>query len=128
MVKVVYDPERISYADLLRVFWVNIDPFDAAGQFCDKGASYRAAIFYAMPEQKDLAEQSKIIVEKEILKRAVVTPVEPVSAFYPAEGYHQDYYKTNALKYKFYRWNCGRDARLAEVWEKQDITPLKRLD
>ncbi len=116
-VAVVYRPDQISYAALLDVFWKNIDPLDAGGQFCDRGDQYRAAIFYSNEEQRQQAEESK-----ERLKRSgrfnepIVTPIVPVSEFYPAEGYHQDYYQNNPFRYKFYRYGCGRDRRLQELW------------
>ena len=114
-VRVSYDPEKVSYKQLLDVFWHNVDPFDAKGQFCDKGASYRPAIFPTNAEERAEAEASKAAVEKRFGKPVAVEIVDTKS-FYPAEGYHQDYYKKNALKYKFYRTGCGRDARLKEIW------------
>ncbi len=115
VVKVEYDPAKVSYEKLLDIFWRNIDPFDADGQFCDKGSQYRSAIFFGNEKEKELAEASKKqIAEK--LGQAVVTDILPASEFYPAEDYHQDYYEKNPLKYKFYRYGCGRDARLETVW------------
>jgi len=115
VVKVEYDPAKVSYEKLLDIFWRNIDPFDADGQFCDKGSQYRSAIFFGNDKEKELAEASKKqIAEK--LGQAVVTDILPASEFYPAEDYHQDYYEKNPLKYKFYRYGCGRDARLETVW------------
>lgn len=110
-----YDPEKISYDRLLAVFWRNVDPFDAGGQFCDRGSQYRSAIFVAGPEQHALAVASKAAMEKQ-LGRQIVTEIVDASAFYPAEDYHQDYYEKNPLRYKFYRNGCGRDRRLQEVW------------
>lgn len=124
-VKVTYDPDRVSYAELLEVYWPNIDPHDAGGQFCDRGDQYRAAIFWADEEQKRLAEESKRRVG-EILDQPVVTEILPADAFYPAEEYHQNYYEKNPLRYKFYRYTCGRDARLAEVWGDQPALALAR--
>lgn len=118
-VEVIYDPSIVSYEDLLAHYWVNIDPFDAAGQFCDKGPSYRAAIFVATPEERRLAERSKREVEAMFPGREVVTEILDANAFYPVKGnesYHQDYYKKSPLRYKFYRYSCGRDARLEEIW------------
>jgi peptide-methionine (S)-S-oxide reductase len=116
-VEVVYDPAKIGYAELLEVFWRNIDPLDAGGQFCDRGDQYRSAIFYHDEEQKRLAEESKrAIDEAERFERAVVTEILPAIRFYAAEGYHQDYYEKNPVRYKFYRYRCGRDARLEELW------------
>jgi peptide-methionine (S)-S-oxide reductase len=114
-VKIEYDPAKISYEKLLDVFWPNVDPFDASGQFCDKGQQYRAAIFYATEEEKSLAEESKRRIEQK-LGKTVATEVLPASAFYPAEDYHQDYYVKNPIRYRFYRYGCGRDARLKAVW------------
>lgn len=127
VVKVTYDPSRISYGELLEIFWQNVDPFNGKGQFCDKGSQYSAAIFYGDDAEKALAEQSKDIVEEEILNKPVVTQIQPLEAFYPAEDYHQNYYKTNSVKYKFYRWNCGRDQRLEEIWEKANLSPFSAL-
>ena len=118
-VEVTYDPEVIDYQKLLVNFWINIDPFDDEGQFCDKGPSYRTAIFVANTEQKALAEKSKEQVVNKFPGQKVVTPVLQASTFYPIKGdesYHQDYYKNYSTRYKFYRWNCGRDQRLQEIW------------
>jgi peptide-methionine (S)-S-oxide reductase len=116
-VQVVYDPARVSYAQLLDVFWHNIDPLDPTGQFCDKGRQYRSAIFVGSDAERHLAEQSKQALEKSgRLGRPIVTDIRSASAFYPAEDYHQDYYLKNPLKYKFYRTTCGRDSRLQDVW------------
>ena len=116
-VQVIYDPRKIDYAQLLEVFWCNIDPTTADRQFCDSGSQYRTGIFYHDEEQKRLAEESKQAVEKSgRLGQPIVTEITPASEFYPAEEYHQDYYKKNPLRYKFYRYNCGRDQRLEELW------------
>jgi peptide-methionine (S)-S-oxide reductase len=116
-VRVVYDPAKASYAKLLDVYWRNVDPVDAAGQFCDKGEEYKAAIFVSDDEQKSLAEASKIMLEKSgRFKQPIAVTIEPAREFWVAEDYHQDYYLKNPAKYKFYRWNCGRDARLEAVW------------
>ena len=114
-VRIVYDPARISYAQLLRHYFRTVDPTDANGQFCDRGESYRTAIFAVDEAQRRIAEAAKAEADR-VLKAPVVTPVLAAATFYPAEGYHQDYYKKNALKYRFYRSRCGRDARLKEVW------------
>jgi len=115
--QVVYDPSVVSYTKLLEVFWHNVDPTDDGGQFCDRGFQYTTAIFYHDEEQERLAEASKRrLQESGALDGAVVTPIEPLDAFYPAEDYHQDYYREHSLRYKFYRWNCGRDERLQELW------------
>ena len=118
-VLITYDPAKISYEQLLAHFWVNIDPFNARGQFCDKGHSYLSAIFVANEKEKQLAEASRQKVVARFPDQKVVTPILDASTFYPVEGkesYHQDYYKNNPLRYKFYRYRCGRDARLDEIW------------
>lgn len=113
-VEIKFDPSKVSYEKLLEVFWKNIDPLDAKGQFCDKGEQYRSEIFYHGKEQKKLAEQSLENIRKK-LGKDVATRVSEASVFYPAEAYHQSYYKTNPLRYKYYRWGCGRDKRLEEL-------------
>jgi peptide-methionine (S)-S-oxide reductase len=116
-VQVRYDPAKVTYAQLLDVFWRNVDPLDAGGQFCDRGDQYRSGIFYHSNEEKQLAWQSKAALEQSHrFKQPIVTRIEPAGAFYPAEDYHQDYYNKNSVRYKYYRWNCGRDQRLAELW------------
>ena len=118
-IEVTYDADVISYQELLNYFWLNIDPFDARGQFCDKGASYLSAIFVANEQQRKLAQASKQDVVSQFPNQKVVTPILDTSTFYPIAGkesYHQDYYKNNPLRYKYYRWNCGRDQRLKEIW------------
>ena len=116
-VQVVYDPSRISYSALLAVFWHNIDPTVTDRQFCDVGHQYRAAIFYRGEEQHKSALQSKAALEKNRpFREPVVTEITPASEFYPAEEYHQHYYKKNPLRYSFYRSGCGRDKRLKELW------------
>ncbi len=116
-IQVVYDPSRIDYAKLLDVFWHNVDPTTPHRQFCDVGNQYRTAIFYHGEEQKRVAEQSKEALQKSgRLKEPIVTEIVPAGTFYPAEEYHQDYYRKNPVRYKFYRYSCGRDARLKELW------------
>lgn len=114
-VEVTYDPKKITYEKLLDVFWRNVDPLTPNRQFCDGGSQYRTAIFYHDENQKRLAEESKKVVSKRF-KEPIVTEIVPAREFYPAEEYHQDYYVKNPLRYKFYRYNCGRDQRLAELW------------
>ncbi len=115
-VQVVYDPGRVSYAELLAVFWRNVDPVDARGQFCDKGEQYTSAIYASTPEERRQAEASKRALEASgRLGAPVATVVEEAGPFYPAEAYHQAYYKKNPVRYKFYRTTCGRDRRLAEL-------------
>ena len=119
-VQVRYDPTRVSYAKLLEVFWRNIDPVAVDRQFCDAGSQYRSAVFYGNAEQQRLAEASKRKLENSgRFARPIATEIAAASTFYPAEGYHQDYYTKNPVRYKFYRWNCGRDQRLEELWGKQ---------
>ena len=116
-VKVVYDPSRVSYAELLHVYWRNIDPLRKDAQFCDTGHQYRSAIFYLDEEQKKLAEESKEVLEKSgRFSQPIQTEIVKAGPFYPAEKYHQDYYMKNPNRYAFYRWSCGRDARLEQVW------------
>ncbi len=114
-VRVTYDPAIVSYRQLARHFFRTVDPTDAGGQFCDRGESYRTAIFVANEAQRKDAEEAKKSAGQ-LLKRPVVTPVLEARRFWPAEGYHQDYYKKNKIRYTFYRGRCGRDARLKQVW------------
>jgi peptide-methionine (S)-S-oxide reductase len=118
-VEITYDPTRVSYQQLLDYYWVNIDPFDDGGQFCDRGHSYLSAIFVASEAERKIAEESKRKVEAMFPGKKVVTPILAASTFYPIKGdesYHQDFYKKNPVRYNFYRWNCGRDQRLKEIW------------
>jgi peptide-methionine (S)-S-oxide reductase len=120
VVQVVYDPARVSYQKLLDVFWHNIDPTTPNRQFCDVGEQYGTAIFYHDDEQKRLALESKAQVERtKPFPEPVVTPVRAAGEFYRAEAYHQDYYKKNPVRYRFYRFNCGRDQRLKQLWGKE---------
>ncbi|MBI3810983.1 MAG: peptide-methionine (S)-S-oxide reductase MsrA [Nitrospirae bacterium] len=116
-VEILYDPRKISYEKLLDIFWHNVDPTNANGQFCDYGDQYRSEIFYHNEEQKRLAERSKAVLEhSKPFKDPIVTRISPAATFYIAEEYHQDFYKKNPIRYKFYRYNCGRDARLNQLW------------
>jgi peptide-methionine (S)-S-oxide reductase len=121
-VRIEYDPSKVSYEKLLDVFWRNIDPTTRDAQFCDHGNQYRSAIFYHDEEQRRLAEQSKRELENNgPFDKPIVTEIVPASAFYPAEEYHQDYYRKNPIRYKFYRYTCGRDQFLEKYWgEKED--------
>lgn len=120
-VEIVYDPAKVSYEKLLEVFWVNIDPTDAKGQFCDRGSQYRSGIFYHSDEQRQLAEASKKKIDVSgRLSKTVVTEVTEASAFYRAEEYHQDYYQRHAFRYKLYRRGCGRDRVLEKLWGETD--------
>lgn len=118
-VEITYDPQSVSYEELLNYYWLHIDPFDGQGQFCDKGHSYLSAIFVANQNEQAIAEQSKRKVQSQFPNKTVTTKILKAKTFYPIQGeesYHQDYYKNNPLRYKFYRWNCGRDQRLKEIW------------
>lgn len=117
-IEVTYDPSKVSYETLLQTFWRNVDAVDAGGQFCDRGGQYRSGIFYHSEEQQRLAEASKQQVAKQ-LGQPVATAIAAAGPFYKAEGYHQDYYKKNPVRYKFYKWNCGRAQRLEELWGKR---------
>lgn len=117
VVQVEYDPAKVTYSTLLEVFWRNIDPTQRDGQFCDHGSQYRTGIFYHNDEQKKLAEASKAALQKnKPFKGDIVTEVTKAPEFYPAEAYHQDFYKKNPTRYKIYRSGCGRDARLQALW------------
>jgi peptide-methionine (S)-S-oxide reductase len=116
-VKVEYDAAKVSYAQLLEAFWHNIDPFDPRGQFCDKGTQYLSAVFVANPEEQALAQSTK----EEVAKRfsmPVATEILTAATFYPAEEYHQNFHVTNAARYKYYKFGCGRAQRLEEIWGK----------
>lgn len=118
-IQVLYDPSKISYEQLLDVFWHNIDPTDSGGQFVDRGNQYRSAIFYHAPEQKRLAEESKKKYDGAgYFGRPIITTITPGSTFYPAEEYHQYYYKKNPVKYRAYRFYSGRDRYLDKIWGK----------
>ena len=116
-VEIVFDPKKVSYEQLVEHFWHTIDPTTKDRQFCDAGSPYRSAIYAQSAEQMKIAQASKAALEKaRPFKAPIATEVETGSAFYPAEGYHQDYYLKNPVRYKYYRFNCGRDARLKELW------------
>lgn len=115
VVQVEYDPRRVSYEELLYVYWRNVDPFDAGGQFCDRGHTYTTAIFVRNREERRVAEASRREVARRF-GRSIATDIREFEAFYPAEAYHQDYYLRNPVRYRFYRGSCGRDARLDEIW------------
>jgi len=120
-VQIVYDPEQVSYEKLLDVFWHNIDPTTADQQFCDQGNQYRSEIFYHNDEQKQLAESSKASLDKnKPFKKPIVTQISKATTFYAAEDYHQDYYKKNPIRYRYYRHGCGRDKRLEQLWGKSE--------
>ena len=118
-VKITYDESKVSYRQILDHYWVNIDPFDARGQFCDKDPSYLSAIFVANDQERAIAEETKNAIQAQFPKQTVVTPILNASTFYPIKGDeigHQDFYKKSPVRYKLYRWNCGRDKRLEEIW------------
>jgi len=118
-VEVEYDPNKVSYSELVEYFWKHIDPTDPKGQFCDKGSSYRSAIFYGDEDEKAIVEASlaKLKANKPF-EDDIVTPLIAAKPFYSAEGYHQDYYKKNPIRYRVYRTGCGRDRRTAQLWGK----------
>ena len=123
-VLVRFDPDRISYATLLRAFWRNVDPVDGEGQFCDRGSSYRPVIFTGSADQLEQANESARLAGQELgTSEALAVAIEPLKRFWPAEDYHQDYAERQALTYNFYRWRCGRDARLDAVWGEQARLP-----
>ena len=125
VVQVEYDPSRVDYETLLRVFWRNVDPLTDAGQFCDMGSSYRPVIFAHGDAQREAAQASlRAISESGKFDQPVVVPVEAAKEFWPAENYHQDYYQKNPVRYKYYRWSCGRDNRLEELWGDPPTVPF----
>jgi peptide-methionine (S)-S-oxide reductase len=116
-VEITFDPAVVTYAKLLDVYWHNVDPTQAGGQFCDRGEQYRSAVFYADDAQRRAALASKKAIEdSHVLKKPIVTQIVPLTTFWPAEDYHQDYYKKNPVQYHAYRLGCGRDRRLREIW------------
>ncbi len=120
-VQVIYDPEIITYHQIMDKFWRSIDPTDPYGQFCDKGDQYRSEVFYHDEEQKKIAEETKNEIDSSgVLPTKIVTNITEASEFYPAEEYHQDYYKKNPIRYKYYRYRCGRDERVKELWGRDN--------
>ncbi len=115
VVQIVFDPARVSYERLLDIFWHNIDPLTANAQFCDRGSQYRSAVFHHGGRQRDLAQASRDRLQRRFDRR-IVTEIVPAAVFYGAEEYHQGYYRKNPVRYRVYRWNCGRDRRLRELW------------
>lgn len=116
VVEVAFDSQVLPLEDLLQVFWRNIDPLDEGGQFCDRGEQYTSAIFVATPQQREAAEASLDAVQARFTDQPIATPILPAAAFYPAEDYHQNYAKINPIRYNYYRWSCGRDRRLKQLW------------
>lgn len=119
-IQIEFDPSKVSYEQLLQIFWHNIDPTARDRQFCDVGHQYRTAIFYHSEAQREAAERSKAALEASgELPGPIVTEIVPATTFWPAEEYHQEYYKKNPIRYRYYRWRCGRDQRLKELWGDQ---------
>ena len=114
-VEIAYDPAKVNYEALLTAFWSSVDPTDDGGQFCDRGHSYKTAVFVMNEKQRKVAEASRKEAQK-ILGKPIVTPILAAARFFPAEGYHQDYYKKNPYRYRYYRWGCGRDKRIRAIW------------
>jgi peptide-methionine (S)-S-oxide reductase len=123
-VKIIYNPDKVSYDRLLHVFWRSVDPTDAGGQFCDRGASYKTGVFVANDAERKIALASKKKASA-ALGKGIVTPIVRASAFYKAEGYHQNYYARNPVRYKIYRYGCGRDAKLRSLWGSQAMAGIK---
>lgn len=116
-VKITFDDEKVSLRELTDYFWKTIDPTDPKGQFCDKGEPYRTGLFYqSQSQQKVFGESLSAVTQSKPFDAAIITPVLPAKPFYSAEGYHQDYYKKNPVRYRYYRWNCGRDQRIKQLW------------
>ena len=126
-VQITYDADEVSYDELLRTFWRTVDPTDAGGQFCDRGESYLTAVFVANEEQRATAEASKAEAEK-LLGQEIVTPILDLNEFWPAEEYHQDYYHKNPHRYNYYRWACGRNARVEELWGDEAFAGMVEKD
>lgn len=133
-VKVIYNPNKVSYEKLLEIFWRHVDPIDAGGQFVDRGSQYRSAIFYANEHERKMAETSKKNLEASgTFKKSIATEILPLTTFYPAEGYHQDYYKKNPIRYQWYRSGSGRDQYLKKIWanepsDRDESTQKKQTD
>ena len=126
-VEIHYDANRITYAELLEIFWRSVDPTDKGGQFCDRGETYQTAIFVVTDEERRLAEISKARIDsRDILGASIVTTIEQISKFYPAEEYHQDYYLKNPVRYKFYRVSCGRDRRVERLWGEEAYQGIEK--
>lgn len=124
-VKIVYNPDKVSYDRLLHTFWRSVDPTDAGGQFCDRGASYKTGVFVANEAERKIALASKRKAAA-VLGKRIVTPVVKAGPFYKAEGYHQNYYTRNPIRYKVYRYGCGRDARIKSLWGSQAMAGIRR--
>lgn len=120
-IEVSYDPQRIAFERLVDAYWHNTDPTDGGGQFCDRGAQYQPSIFYHDEEQRQVAEAAKLMIAQSARFKRIATQVRPASTFWPAEAYHQRFYKTHQFEYRTYRIGCGRDVRLAQLWGKAAI-------
>lgn len=128
-VQITYNPEQVGYRHLMEVYWANVDPLDDGGQFCDRGPSYRTGVFYHNERQREIAETSRQrLAQRYELEGEIVTPIEPLESFYPAEDYHQNYHINNSLRYDFYVWNCGRHDRLRELWGEAEAEHLDLFD
>ena len=123
-VRIVYDPDKVSYRRLLNVFWRSVDPTDAGGQFCDRGHSYKTAVFVKNEDQRKIALGTKKKAE-ETLGKKIVTKIQTAGPFYKAENYHQDYYKRNPVRYKVYRYGCGRDQKIRSLWGQEAHAGIK---
>jgi peptide-methionine (S)-S-oxide reductase len=118
-VRIIYDPKKVTYKTLVEILWRSVDPTDDGGQFCDRGNSYKTAIFATSPEQKRIAEASKREIDDSgVLKKPIVTAIADAGPFFPAEEYHQNFYKKSPVRYRFYRLRCGRDGRVEALWGK----------
>jgi len=117
VVKIIYDKDIVNYKKLLNLYWQNVDPFDSAGQFCDKGLSYRSVAFYKTQNEKNEIENSIKVIEKKFKEKKVVTFIRKFEKFYPAESYHQDYYQENFMNYLLYKKACGREKTLKKIWK-----------
>ena len=124
-VEIIYDPDEVTYDELLHTFWRTVDPIDAGGQFCDRGQSYETAIFVADDAERAAAEASKAEAGQ-ALGQEIVTPILDAGAFWPAEGYHQNYYEKEPMRYNYYRWGCGRNARIEELWGEEAFAGMKK--
>ena len=126
-VEITYDPGEVSYEELLHTFWRTVDPTDPGGQFCDRGQSYETAIFVADEVERAAAEASKAEAGQ-VLGQEIVTPVLDAGPFWPAEDYHQNYYEKEPMRYNYYRWGCGRNARIEELWGEEAFAGMQKKD
>ena len=126
-VEITYDPAKVSYEALLTAFWHSVDPTDDGGQFCDRGDSYKTAVFALNEKQRKAAEASKKAAQ-EVLGKPIVTPILTAATFYPAEYYHQNYYQNNSFRYRYYRFSCGRDKRLKNLWGEHAFKGIPKLN